>query len=210
MRDIVFPVVWVVTILTIMSFAVLHLRRAKKLQAEEDEQHRLAIEDGIKKKVLLPNGKPACLVCQQAVATESWPVIQRSWLDKVTVFKDLYALTPRYSIRDGEGDDYAHLLCRHHKRMCVQKWNELLSSKRTQIQAIFSQIEADLAQMEGGAMLLYLRSQHEHSMEKLVEFLGGPSVARPILRSVNDDHDAPISMPPMTTENGKEKAERTN
>ena len=206
MRDVLFPLVWVLVVGVIMVFVVFYLRGVKKQQLVDDEKTKLAVEDGIARKVLLPNGKPACIVCQRAVATESWPVIQRSWLDKITVFKDLYALTPRYSIENGESEDYKLMLCRHHKRMCVQKWNEFLAAKRTCIQAVFSQIEAELAQMEGGAMLLYLQSQHDHSMEKLTEFLG--TAPRPMLRSFHDSEDGHISLPPMTTE--KDKTENTN
>lgn len=208
MRDTLFPIVWVGVAITLITFLYFALKKSRRIEEEEAESRRAAIADGIERKVLLPNGKPACIVCQQSVATERWPVIQRSWLDRITFFKDLYALTPRYSIEDGEGEDYELLLCKHHKRMCVQKWNELLAAKRTQIQSVFSQIEAELAQMEGGAMLFYLQSQHENSMEKLTEFLG--TAPRPMLRSSNSEQNDHISLPPMTTENGKDKTEATN
>lgn len=210
MRDMVFPVVWVLAVSALVVVVYLHLRKVKRAQEEEDEHRRLAIEDGIRKKILLPNGKPACIVCGRAEATESWPIVKHSWLDKVTVLKDLYALTPRYSVVDGEGESYELLLCRHDKRMGVQKWNEFLSSKRTQVQAVLSQVETELSHMEGGGMLLYLQAQHERSMEKLADFLGAPPM-RPALRSFNDaDHGDPISLPPMTTESGKDKPEDTN
>jgi len=212
MKDMVFPVAWVIGVLALVVVVYLHQRRARKAEAEENERRKIAIEEGIRKKILLPNGKPACIVCGREVATESWPVVKRSWLDRVTVLKDLYALTPRYSVVDGDGEEYQLLLCRHDKRMGVQKWNEFLSSKRTQVQAVLSQVETELSYMEGGGMLLYLQAQHERSMEKLAEFVGAPAPVRPALRSFNDsaDHGDPISLPPMTTESGKDKPEDTN
>ncbi len=204
MRDMLFPIVWIVIVGAALALVYGRVRAARKQWMEEEEKRRLAIEEGIKTKILLPNGKPACIVCQKMPATETWPVVQHSWLDRVTVLKNLYALTPRYAIKDGAGEDYMFLLCRHDKRMSVQKWNEFLAAKRTQVQAVFSQIEGEIAHMEGGGMLAFLQSQHNRSMERLNEALGGPP--RPLLRSVNDEHDAPISLPPMTTE----KDERTN
>ena len=200
----VFPILWVGIIFGLIALFFLHGRKSKEQLEEERVNRQLAIEEGIKKKILLPNGKPACVVCKQAVATENWPVIQRSWLDRITALKDLYALTPRYVITDGEGEDYEYMLCRHHKRMCMQKWNELLSAKRTQIQSVVSQVESELSQMEAGAMLLYLQKQHEKSSSLLDNIASGQAPRLPI-RDPVDSIEGTISLPPMSTEGEAEE-----
>lgn len=199
MRDLLFPIVWVTVSLTLVTgFVVWFISYRRKKLVEEaafKEQQEKAVAEAIEKQVLLPDGKPACVVCKSAEATETWPVIDTSWLDKVTVLKDLYALTPRYTIRDGEGERYHYLLCAPHKRMTVGKWKEVLASKRTKIQQLFAQIESDIAQLQGGAMLAWLQAEHERSMTRLKDFMGTSSVPQLPLHN----EEMPISMPTMST-----------
>jgi hypothetical protein len=194
-----FPVVFSVVVLVVLCGFIIWFaswRRQKlKEDAEQEEVEREAIKDGIARKVLLPNGRPACIVCHVAEATETWPVSTTSWLDKVTAFKDLYALTPRYSVEDGEGERYELLLDKPHKRMLVGKWKQVHSSDRTRIQGLHAQIEAEHAQLEGGGMLVWAQSENAKSMARLEDFMGTSSI--PQLTAPTDD--SPISMPPMTT-----------
>lgn len=186
--------------------------RARIKEETEAVRREEAIRQAIEQQILLPDGRPACVVCHAAEATETWPVVHTSWLDKVTAFKDLYALTPRYEVRDGEGERYELLLCRPHKRMCEQKWKEVIASKRMLIQQLFSQIEADIAQLQGGVMLAWLQDEYEKSRDRLKDFMGTlPNQARlpapPSIPSAQTEDDKPISMPPMSTKVPEEAEE---
>ena len=199
MRDVIFPVVWVtVSLLLVTGFIVwfTNFRRRKLVEeAVFKEQQEKAVAEAIEKQILLPDGKPACVVCKTTQATETWPVIDTSWLDKITALKDLYALTPRYVVQDGEGERYQLLLCPPHKRMAVSKWKEVIAAKRTKVQQLLAAIESDIAQLQGGAMLAWLQAEHERSMNHLKDFMGTSSVPQLPLHG----EDAPISMPTMST-----------
>lgn len=200
MRDLVFPFVWVtVSLLLVTGFVIWFTGYRRRKRAEEahfKEQQEKAVKDAIEKQILLPDGKPACVVCKTAQATQTWPVIDTSWLDKVTMLKDLYALTPRYEVRDGDGERYQLLLCPPHKRMAVGKWKEVIASKRTKVQQLLASIESDIAQLQGGAMLAWLQAEHERSMTRLKDFMGTETV--PQLPMFGEE-EAPISMPTMST-----------
>lgn len=186
MRPLLFPILMpVVIIILVGAFAVWRRARAAREDRTDPERERM-FKEAVDKKILLPDGRKACVVCGTVEATEPWPLIKRSWLDGITLFKDLYALTPRYEIRDGMGESYEGMLCRHHKRMCVQKWNEFLAAKRNQVQRLFSDIEGELAQMEGHAMLAYLQKQHDESLNSLDTFLG-TSGPKQLTRGSEDD-----------------------
>lgn len=206
MRSLLFPVVFsVATLLAVTIFIVLLRSWNRKHHVDVEvmkEQRAKAIQEAIEKQILLPDGRPACVVCKNTEATENWPVIDRSWLDKFTAFKELYALTPRYEVRDGDGDRYNLLLCPPHKRMTEQKWKEVIASKRTKVQQLLSQIEAEMAQLQGGAMLAWLQSEHDQSMNRLRDFMGS-TVPQLTAGAVEDD--APISMPPMSTKTEKDE-----
>ena len=193
-----------------LAYAVVWFRSLKRAQDLDDrataERIAQANLEAVAAKVILPNGRPACVVCQSAVATEAWPVIERSWLDKVTALKDLYALTPRYSVTDGYGDEYEQRLCASDKRVIKQKWEEVLAGKRTSVQRLFSQIESELSQLQGGMMLAWARTEHARSASRLHDFLGTVAplqLAAPIV----DRDDGPISMPPMSTKASLEHVE---
>jgi hypothetical protein len=200
-RSLVFPTVFTIAVLIALVVFVVWMRSWRERRArEEDElrkQQQEAIRAAIEKQVLLPDGRPACVVCKSMEATETWPVVDTSWLDKITAFKELYALTPRYEVRDGEGERYQLLLCPPHKRMCIQKWREVIASKRTKVQQMLSHIEAEIAQLQGGAMLAWLQQEHELSMNRLRNFMGSTAAVPQLTANAGDD--GPISMPPMST-----------
>ncbi len=193
-------------LLVVFAGVIAWFRGLKRTQDADDEAKReraaqAHLED-VQAKVLLSNGRRACVVCHAAQATEAWPVVERSWLDKVTALKDLYALTPRYSVRDGWGDEHEYQLCAADKRVVKQKWEEMLAAKRTQVQQLFSNIESELAQMQGGMMLLWARTQHARAAERLQDVLGAlpPQLpAAQVVAVVERQADGPISMPPMST-----------
>jgi hypothetical protein len=197
---VLFPVVWVAVVVFVVVLFWLVIRRQRKRDKATAKERADAIKDAIAKKILLPSGKPACVVCQNTEATERWPVVDSSWLDKFTPLKQLYALTPRYEIQDGQGEQYELLLCSNDKRMIVQKWQEVLSSKRTMVQQLFSQIESELGQLQNGMMLAWARTEHTKSIDRLRTFLGTSGTTIPLLNAREDEHAAPISMPAMTTD----------
>jgi len=197
----------VVAGLVAMAFILAWLRGQKLRQAELDraqaEADAALRADLVAQKLLTPDGKHACSVCQSARATDAWPVIERSWLDGVTFLKDLYALTPRYSVRDGYGDEYENRLCGPCKQVVKRKWQEVLAGKRTSVQRLFSEIEQELAQLQGGAMLAWARAENGRSREALFQALGAiqpnAPVVRQLVEAVQPGHERPISMPPMST-----------
>lgn len=215
-RTLLFPFAFVGAIILLALFVIwVRASRDRQRIKEEAEAERreAAIKDAIERQILLPDGKPACVVCHTTEATETWPVVHTSWLDKVTAFKELYALTPRYEVRDGEGERYELLLCRPHKRMCEQKWKEVIASKRMQVQQLFSQIEADIAQLQGGAMLAWLQAEYEKSNQRLRDFMGGLPLPVPqpqLSAAPPPDDDKPISMPPMSTKVEEQEDEGEN
>lgn len=201
MRDPFFPVVFVSAALVLLVVLAIVVTRRRKQSRIDDEAmkdvRKRQLAEAIKMQVLLPDGRPACVVCKNTEATESWPVVDTSWLDKVTAFKDLYALTPRYEVKDGEGERYELLLCPPHKRMCVQRWREAVARSRTKIQVVISEIEAEMAQLQGGEMLAGLQAKHVQSMHQLQSVMGTAGTTIPQLTAAIEE--PPLSMPPMST-----------
>lgn len=203
MRSLVFPFAFVFAVaMSVVVFAVWRRRRAMSQEHEEArrEAERAAIQDAIDKRILLPDGRPACIVCKREEATETWPVVRTSWLDRITLLRDLYALTPRYEVRDGQGDQYELLVCPADKRVAVQRWKEFLAAKRMQMQQTISQVEGEIAHLQSGGMLAGLQREHEESATRLREqgYVEPPS-RRLLTATSTSSEDGPISMPPMTT-----------
>lgn len=206
-------VLYVIAPLLLLAAAVVGLRRWLAYRADQRvvEEERKAVEqqaikEAIEKQVLLPDGRPACIVCRSQVATETWPVPTTSWLDKVTLFKELYALVPRYEVRDGDGEHYENLVCPGHKRIAYQRWNEIIATKRMQVQRLITQIESEMAYLQGGGMLAMLREEHKRSGEMfgaMMQQQGGP-VRLQLTEQATADH-APITMPPMSTRSPAEE-----
>lgn len=203
MQNWIFPGFFAAGVLLVLGMFMVWVRKRQDADRVERERYEQAVRDAIERQALLPDGRPACLVCKNTEATEAWPVVDTSWLDKVTAFKELYALTPRYEIRDGEGERYQLLLCSPHKRMCVQKWREVVATQRTILQQMISRVEAEIAQLQGGAMLAWLQQEHEVSAARLRDFMG----VSPAPRLLAPGDDGPISMPSMSTTNNAEERE---
>lgn len=194
-----FAVFWAVAIISLITFLFIAARRRRREREEQQDQDRAAIEDGKARGILLSSGRPACIVCKVAEATETWPICDVSALDKVTLLKDVHALTPRYVVRDG-GEEYRYTACRPCKRKAVQRWHEWIAQKRAQCQHLFSQIEGERSQLESGMLLAHLQTEHAESRVKLEHWLEerGNLLQLP-LAAVVSHHDGPISMPPMNT-----------
>lgn len=206
MTDLVFPVAYVAFSILFVTGLVLALRRARaraeQEQKERDEQEAVAIRSGIDRGILLEDGRPACVICKTLPATEKMVVIRRSWLDRLTPLRDLYALTPRFTVRDGS-IEYANMVCKPCKPTLLQAWNEFLAGKRTKVQETLSHVHAEISYMERGGMIQALQERHVMAVERLQsKTLGGqrllPARATSPSKSngLGEDH---ISLPPMST-----------
>lgn len=131
-------------------------------QARREEAQRQLRERG----ELLPDGRLACLVCLKAAATEFYPKITRSKLDRDPLgHRSLYNQTPMYVIEDDTWSGDA--LCAPHKRMVVRKVEQKLSEIRTRVASLNAQIEEELAAFETIELITWARMECERSVQNV-------------------------------------------
>lgn len=194
-------------------------RAVQRRERQEDEARaeveRAVLEEAIAAGRATASGYATCIVCRTSAATAAWPVVDRSWLDGVTLLRDLYALTPRYTVRDGIGSDFEGKVCGACKTVVSQKWNEILADKRTAVQRLLSQHASEISQLQVAGMLAWARAEHERSRTALSVAIGVsraditatamparslPAAATAVVSvPVVVEHDAPISMPSMVS-----------
>jgi len=211
-------VAFAAVILVALAVAVAWFRATQRRERQEDEARaeaeRAVLEEAVAQRLATPAGFATCIVCRTAAATDAWPVVDRSWLDNITALRDLYALTPRYRVRDGMGSDFEGKVCSACKRVVAQKWNEVLADKRTAVQRLLSQHASEISQLQVAGMLAWARAEHERSRAALSAILGvsraemaAPALPRPAaatapapVAAVVVEHDAPIAMPSMQSQ----------
>jgi len=141
-------------------------RVAAEQQAEREDARRRLSERG----ELLPDGRLACLVCMKTPATEAYPKVTRSRLDRDPLgHRALYHQTPMYAIGDDKQSGPA--LCMPHKRMIVRRLEQKLSEIRTRTANLNSQIEEELAAFESIELITWARMECERSVQAVQQAL---------------------------------------
>lgn len=166
---------WQMVVLGTVSFALLFvfrrgLREQAKAREEEtarrEEAQRVLRERG----ELLENGRLACLVCLHVAATECWPRIVRSKLDRDLLgHRRLYNQTPMYALEDDVESGPA--LCGPHKRMVVRKLEQKLAEIRQRTANLNSVIEDELAAFETVELIAWARVECQRAVQSVEQAL---------------------------------------
>jgi hypothetical protein len=170
-----------------LIFFVVWRVRYHKVEAEQREREKRAIEDGIRQGVLTKDGRPACMICS-AAASEYAPVTGKSWMDKLPMLNRLFSLPPRYTIEDDIQGDIC--LCRSHKHVAVKKLEEFHALLRAERARFNAAQEDKVAQMDGGGLHRIVKQQYQESVRALSHHTPMPDVPKQ-LSAANDE--------PMTT-----------
>lgn len=145
-------------------------KEQQKARREEEAQREEARRQLRERGELLPDGRLACLVCLKAPATESYPVLKRSKLDRDLLgHRALYHQTPMYVIEDDNWGGPA--LCAPHKRMVARKIEQKLSEIRTRTASLNSQIEEELAAFETIELITWARMECERAVQAVQHVL---------------------------------------
>lgn len=138
------------------------IKERERLQAEATARREEAQRQLRERGELLPNGRLACLVCLKAEATDYYPKIARSRLDRDPLgHRALYHQTPMYVLEDDH--DSGEALCAPHKRMLVRKIEQKLSEIRTRTANLNAQIEEELAAFETVELITWARLEAERA-----------------------------------------------
>jgi hypothetical protein len=146
------------------------VKEQQKARREEEAQREEARRQLRERGEMLPDGRMACLVCLKAAATDPYPVLTRSKLDRDLLgHRALYHQTPMYVIEDDAWGGPA--LCAPHKRMLVRKLEQKLSEIRTRTANLNSQIEEELAAFETIELITWARMECDRSVQAVQQAL---------------------------------------
>lgn len=145
-------------------------REQQKQKLEEQQRKEEARRQLTERGEMLPDGRLACLVCLKAPATDFYPKIARSRLDRDLLgHRALYHQTPMYVLED---DTYSgEALCPPHKRMMVRKLEQKLSEIRTRTANLNAQIEEELAAFETVELITWARIEADRASQMVQQVM---------------------------------------
>jgi hypothetical protein len=146
------------------------IRRSRRAREEEDQKRSEALERARERGEVDSEGNSLCVVCLGSRATEAYPVLRQSRMDRDPFgHRRLHNSTPMYGVDDEEWGEPQ--LCRPHKRMLVRKMEQKLAQVRSRTSEFNSQVEQELARLESGELLVWARAECQAGTEMLVEAL---------------------------------------
>lgn len=150
------------------------IKEQKRKQVEEDARREEAQRQMRERGEMLPNGRLSCLVCLKAEATDYYPKIARSRLDRDLLgHRALYHQTPMYVLEDDSVSGEA--LCAPHKRMLTRKIEQKLSEIRSRTANLNAQIEEELAAFETVELITWARLEAERATFAVQQALSKPT-----------------------------------
>ena len=136
------------------GLAVLVVRRRRRDAAALATAPKREEDKGL----LLDDGTAACVACRRATATEAWPRIVHSKLDRDPFgHRELHNQPPMYVVEDD--DDRPNMLCVPCKRLTRMRLEEKLSDIRARMAHINTEIERELACLQSGELLAWAHLQ---------------------------------------------------
>lgn len=161
-------------------------RRAKNAAELREEQQREHLR--ARGELLSDGMTAACVVCRRQAATEYWPTIGQSWMDRDLLgHRKLHRQAPMYVVRDAL--DSGPQLCVAHKRMVVRKLEEKLGEVSARRAAFNSAIEDELARLESIELLTWARVEAESAMQNVLRSVSLSDVR--MLPAPESKRDAP-------------------
>lgn len=191
--QIILAVAGAVLVLWAIVRAGIEQRRAKNESERREEQQR----DYLRARgELLPDGvTAACVVCRRQPATECWPTIGQSWMDRDLLgHRKLHRQAPMYVVRDAF--DSGPQLCLAHKRMVVRKLEEKLGEVSARRAAFNSAIEDELAQLESSGLLIWARTEAEGALQSVLRSVSMTDVR--MLPAPDSNREAPAMTVTLT------------
>jgi len=199
---------WIAAVFAFIALVVGTLRRMSQSRAARERSEReAALQAGIEAGHLLPDGKPACIVCGTAEATHALPDVGLSWFERMNPLRSLYGSVHLYRrIEDKFGE----------ARLCAADlvlYEALVDDQLAEIRRDSARFSADvdrrISRLRGGEAVLAAQVERDRSIKSIRATYARPSV--PQLSAVTTEHEE-VAVSKQTT-NGKpvdEHPEMTN